>query len=134
MASIESIKTNIDWETNGKWVDYYAGIELLIARSGNPAYNECMRSLVEPITEEIRDDKTTVQDWAALLLKVRAKTVLLGWRNLDDKEGNPIPYSAEKAEEFFNDPELKDFYKFVRETSESAETYLKRVAKETLGN
>ena len=42
-----------------------------------------------------------------------AKTVLLGWRNLEDDDGNPIEYSHEKALELLRDPTLMVFKEFV---------------------
>ena len=133
MASIESIKTDSKLELDGKWVDYY-GIRLLIARAGNQNFNEVMRSLVEPIQEEIREDKTTVDDFAELLILARSKAVLLGWENLEDNDGKPIVYSSDKAAEFFRNPELHDFYKFVVAVSEDSAQYAKKVAEESVKN
>ena len=134
MASIESIKTDVKLEVDGKWVEYVFGIRLKIARAGNSAYNEAMRNLVDPIKAEIREEKLTIEDFAELLLTVRAKTVLLGWENIEDKEGKCITYSPEKAEEFFKDPELKDFYTFVVGISEDQAQYAKRVDEESVKN
>ena len=58
-------------------------------------------------------------------MEVRAKTILLDWKNIEDANGNIIPYSSEKAAEFFKDPELKDFYDFVVAISENANQYKK---------
>ncbi len=125
MANIERIKTDISKETDGTWVPFILGIELKIARAGNSKYKECIRKLIEPVTKDIRDETATLEDFADILIQVRAKTILLDWKNLDDKDGKPIPYSAAKAEEFFRDLELQDFYKFVVATSESSADFKK---------
>jgi hypothetical protein len=130
MANIESIKTDLNKEENGVWVTFVSGIELLIARARNPKYNELMRRLADPVINKIRDeDKFSSEDYAKLLMEVRAKTILLGWKNIQDKNGNDIKYSSEKALEFFKDPELKDFYAFIVGVSESADHFKKLILK-----
>ena len=109
MASIERIKTDEAKEINGVWVDYVLGIRIKVARSRNPKYQEELRNLVDPKTKDVRDEKLDAKVFANLLNTVRARTILLGWENIDDKDGNPIPYSVGQSEKFFADPELKDF-------------------------
>lgn len=134
MANIELIKTDVDKETNGVWVDFALGIRLKIARARNPKYTEFLRNLVEPKRQDIRDDKMDIEDFSDLLLKVRAKTILLDWENLEDEIGNQIPYSYEKALELFRNPELKDFYKFVTTIAEDADQFKKDLTKESEKN
>jgi len=133
MASIESIKTDSNLEINGVWVEW-GGIDWLVARAGNLNYCEAMRNLVEPIKKEIREDKTTVDDFAELLILARSKTVLIGWKNLTDKAGVEIVYSSDKAAEFFRDQELHDLYKFVVSVSEDSARYAKEVSEESVKN
>lgn len=130
MANIELIKTSIDKENEGVWVDFAEGIELKIARARNPKYAELLRTLVEPRKVEIRKDKLDLKDFADILLEVRAKTVLLDWKNIEDAEGNSVSYSPEKATEYFKNPELKDFYNFVVAISENADQYKKDLIEE----
>ena len=125
MANIELIKTSLDKELNGVWVDFAEGIQLKIARARNPKYQELLRDFVEPKRKDIREDKLEINDFNNILLEVRAKTVLLDWKNIEDNEGNTILYSPEKALEFFRDPELKDFLTFVIAVSENADQYKK---------
>ena len=129
MANINRIKTDCEKEANGVWVDFSLGIRLKIARARNPAYRELMNKLVEPNRQDIRDDEVDAEVLLEILKEVRSKTILLDWENIDDAEGNPIPYSSGKALEFFKDPELKDFYTFVFVTSENMENYKKDLVK-----
>ena len=133
MANIELIKTSVQKETDGVWVDF-AGIGLRIARARNPKYQEVLRSLVEPRKKDIRDDKLDIEDFNKILDEVRAKTILLDWKNLQDNDGKEIPYSSEMALKFFRDPELKDFYKFVMAVSDDADQYLKGLIKDSEKN
>jgi len=125
MANIESIKTSVEKEIDGVWVDFAMGIQLKIARARNPKYQELLRKLIDPVRVEIRDDKLDIKDLNNIILEVRAKTILLDWKNIEDKDGKDIPYSPEKAIEFFKNPELKDFYTFVVTISENADQYKK---------
>jgi len=133
MANIESIKTDLQKEVEGVWVNF-VGIDLLIARARNSKYQEVLKKLVNPVRKDIREDKLEIEDFNKILDEVRAKTVLLDWKNLQDDEGKDIPYSSEMALKFFRDPELKDFYKFVIAVSENADQYLKNLIKDSEKN
>ncbi len=134
MANIERIKTDESKEIQGVWVDYILGIRLKVARSRNPKYREVLRNLVEPKTKDAREEKLDVKVFANLLNTVRARTILLGWENIEDKDGNSIPFSIEQSEKFFADPELKDFCTFVVAISENADQYAKEVLEESVKN
>lgn len=133
MANIERIKTDEGKEIQGVWVDYILGIRLLVARSRNPKYQEELRNLVDPEMKDVRGDKLDVTVFANLLNTVRARTILLGWENID-KDGSPIPFSVEQSEKFFKDPELKDFCAFVVAISENADQYAKEVLDDSAKN
>jgi len=134
MANIESIKTDVKKEEGGVWVDFAEGIKLKIARARNPKYQELLRNLVEPKKKDIRGDKLTIEQLSDVLLEVRAHTVLLDWKNIEDNNGATIPYSPDKAMEFFRDPELKDFHTFVVAISENADQYKKDLVKDSEKN
>lgn len=134
MANIESIKTSIEKEVGGVWIDFSEGIQLKIARARNPKYQELIRDLMEPKKVKIRDDKISIEDLNDVLLQVRAKTILLDWKNIEDSNGKPILYSSEKALEFFGDPELKDFYEFIVMISENADQYKKSLVADSEKN
>lgn len=127
MASIESIKTDVSKEVEGVWVNYGSGIKLLIARARNSKYQDVLRELIDPLKKGIREDSVKITDLEDVLLRVRARTILLGWKNIEAADGSEIVYSHEAAEKFFKDPELRDFYIFVVTVSESADRYKKEL-------
>jgi len=133
MANIELLKIDRDKELQGIWVDYVLGIKLRIARARNSKYLEEIMILTEPYKKELRESED-VEKFEKILKQVRAKTILLDWQNIEDKDGNVIPYSVEKALEFFNNPELRDFYNFVILTSEDADYYRKNLIKDSEKN
>jgi len=134
MANIESIKTDLQKETEGVWVNFEVGIRLKIARARNAAYRESMRKIMEPHRKTIREGGMDIEDLEDLLRQVRAETILLDWENIEDKNGNPITYSSKQALEFFNDPELRDFYTFVITQSENMENFKKELVEDSEKN
>ena len=134
MANINRIKTDLQKETQGVWIDFEVGIRLKIARARNPAYNEMMRKLTEPYRKTIRDGGMEIEDLENLQRQIRAKTILLDWENIEDEDGKTIEYSPERALEFFHDLELRDFYTFVILESENMENFKKELIKDSEKN
>ena len=134
MANIEQIKSDLKKETEGVWVEFELGIRLKIARARNVAYLESMRKIMEPRRKTIREGGMEIEELQDLLKQVQAKTVLLGWENIEDKDGESIAYSSDQALTFFNDPELRDFYTFVVTQSENMENFKKELVKDSEKN
>ena len=76
----------------------------------------------------------TPEDTERTTKEAIAHTIVLGWRNLEDDNGNSIPYSPEKALEFLKDPEMLDFYNWVLLTANNAELFRKQFDAESEGN
>ena len=133
MADINLVKTDLKKENEGVWTDFAAGIQLKIARARNPKYSELFRDLIEPHRKDIRNEKLEMEDFADILLQIRARTILLDWRNIEEN-GVSVPYSPEKAMVYFRDLELKDFYNFVIAVSENADQYKKDLIKDAEKN
>ena len=134
MACIDRIKTDLQKETQGVWIDFEVGIRLKIARARNPAYRELMRKLTEPHRKTIREGGMELEELEDLQRQVRAETILLDWENIEDATGKTIKYSPEQALEFFKDLELRDFYTFVILQSENMENFKKELVKESEKN
>jgi len=115
-------------------VEFELGIRLKIARARNVAYLESMRKIMEPRRKTIREGGMEIEELQDLLKQVQAKTVLLGWENIEDKDGESIAYSSDQALAFFNDPELRDFYTFVVTQSENMENFKKELVKDSEKN
>ena len=133
MANINLVKTDISKQNDGTWVDFLMGIRLKIARARNPKYSDMMRKLTENMRLDMREGKWDNKEFNDMLIQVRAHTILLDWENIDEDD-KPVPYSPEKAMEYFRNPELNDFYTFVVSISESAEAYKKDLVKESEKN
>jgi hypothetical protein len=127
MARIDAVRSDLNKENQGVWVPYQMGIELKVARLGNPAYQQALVTLTEARKAllgcmELSDDqRADVQKEAV------ARTVLLDWRGIEDDEGNPIPYSPDQALLWFRDPELWRLYTFILMVGLEEERFRKSV-------
>lgn len=121
-------------QVDGIWVTFYGDLEFLIAREGNPEYNEAMRVALRPHAEEARDSELTDQTFEELRKRVSSEHVVKGWRNMQDDEGNEIEYSPEKAYEILNDPAYEELWLFVVVQSRKYEKYRRHSIKRAEGN
>lgn len=132
---LSNLKRDVNSAENGVWItNAYGDIDLFIASHNNSKYLEMLRSKMKPY-------KRTYQTMADEVFeeienKCLAKTVLLGWRNMETDESteeNPeyIEYSTKKAFELLSDPENIEFRKLVIDLSDEAEVFRKEVIQET---
>ncbi len=124
MAKLNALKSDVATEAGGVWVHYLAGVELLIARLGHPTYRAYIekhsrihRRLIRSETDEGRAKLDDIVRWAV------SKFVLIGWRNIEDDDGQPIEYSAQAAYGFLGQEELRDLYDFVVEFAKERQNY-----------
>tara|TARA_R100000458_G_C8278525_1_gene254896 strand:+ start:12824 stop:13225 length:402 start_codon:yes stop_codon:yes gene_type:complete len=131
---INLLKTNPEAETEGVWVTYEdTDIQLKIARIGNPKFDAFVAKKSAPHLDKIRKGEANeLQE--NITQQAVAHTILVDWKNIDDENGKPIPYSGKKSEEFLSDPSLRDFYKFVLVTSNQAENFRYEAQQEAVGN
>lgn len=85
--------------TTGTWVPLM-GAEFKLARAGNPEYEKALEE------SGYRKKEEPAAKQRALYTAV-ATGVLKDWRDVEDNEGNPIPYSVDNAVEVLLDnPDL----------------------------
>ena len=108
-------------ETQGVWVEAGAGLRLKIARATNRAYRDELVKLTKPHAAAIRTNSLNIELAEKLTREAAAKHIIHGWENLEDDNGNLIPFSHEKAAELFE--KSPDFLKLVLEYSNDAELF-----------
>ena len=123
MGRLSQIRNDVDAMVHGVWVPFEAGIRLKIARLWNEQHARCMAKLNDEKMDRLRSDKDKKQAERDIMRESVARTILLDWENLEDDDGQAIPYSADKALELFNDPRYRDFYDFVIETAMQRHLY-----------
>ncbi len=121
MAKITEIKSDMDKVENGQWFNYALGIQLLIANIHNSKYRKMRSKLLKPHQRRLKS--MSGDEVLEILKPTVAKHLLIGWKNIEDELGQEIPYSSEKALEFFNDPSLIDLFTFVIDTAGENASY-----------
>lgn len=123
MAKISSIKTDLKKAESGVWIPFGSGIELCIASTNTPEFRQARTKLLKPHARLIRAKLLSFEEAINVLKPAYAKHVLVGWKNIEDENGSDIPYSPEKALEFFNDKSLSTLFDFVLETANEEELF-----------
>lgn len=110
---------NEDLENNGTWVEM-GDARFLVARAGNKAYSKMFTKEYER-NQRALDRKDAAADELAerLMVKVIAKTILLGWENVKFN-GVDMPYSVENAEKLLA---IKDFRRDVMKMADDFDAY-----------
>lgn len=100
MAKLTDVLVDESAAREGVWIEWVHGIRLRIAAATGPKYDTAYHRQVVPALLKLpakkRRSGAAVMD---LSLEVVARHCLIGWENLEDDDGQAIPYSPEKAVE-----------------------------------
>lgn len=116
-----SLKTDAARETEGVWVEFGDGAEVLVARAGNSRHEALARKLRKPHEVRFRNGNLPPDLELALGIEAMAQTILLDWRGFEDDAGQPVPYSTEAARQKL--AELRDFREAVSLIASDMELY-----------
>ena len=123
-----------DMETKGIWQNFGPFGKFLIARAGgsNARFISLLSKTMEPYQRQIQ--KNMLQESVAndLLVKVFAKTVILGWEDVTGKDGKELKYSYEACVKLLTD--LPDFFLDMREEATRIQNFRKADFEEDAGN
>ena len=81
--------------TEGTWIELF-GARWRVARAGNPRYLEALERHGK------RHAQGKAEEQRALMLAI-AEGILLGWEEVVDANGEPIPYTVDNAAEVLAD-------------------------------
>ena len=124
MAKLSAIRTDLQRAENGTWVPFAEGIEVCIASLNSERFKAARRRLLKPHLRQLRAGTGEAGEKILELIKPAvARFIVVDWRNLQDDDGRPIPYSADKCLELFGDPTLQDFYAWVLNTAGESELF-----------
>lgn len=106
MNIFEQFESDLDAEVEGVWVELGDGAEVRVARLNNARHNKVLDRLRRPYRNHrnIPDDVNE-----KIATQAMAEAILLDWKGIEDRDGNPISYSTEKAIELLSDPAMKNF-------------------------
>ena len=125
MSLYKQFKTDNNLEKEGILLEYGTNsqgnpicIRVARAGGGNVAYAKRMEARVKPYRRQIQNETMETSLIDRILKEVYAETVVLGWENVEDEKGDPLPFSTENCIKLFDD--LPDLFKDIQEQSQRA--------------
>lgn len=108
MSLFKQFKTDASLETKGIIIQYgYTEegkpIQIKICRAGgaNTAYSRVLEAKVKPYRRQIQNDTMDRDTMIAIMREVFADTVVIGWDNVQDAEGNDMAFNRENVIKLF---------------------------------
>jgi len=108
MVRLSELKTDENLENEGVWVTLPSKIRLKIGRSGSEAWKREYGKIHRERARGFRQGKVPDDLLEEIVLEAMARTILLGWENIEDDNGLPIPYSVENARKLLSVREIRD--------------------------
>lgn len=103
----DAFSTDKQAEVDGLVLEYpdCGNAEIRIARAGgeNKRYLKALDRVTKRYRAQIRTDTFTPDTQRRVMQEVYAETVVLGWCNVTDREGNELPFSKENCVKLFQD-------------------------------
>lgn len=123
---LSQTKTDPTLERDGVWVAIRYGVEVKVARAGNPRA-EAWRARLAPEDRRLLDNpslfKGREERIIELLTDAIAETMLLDWRGVEDDDGEPLPYSPAEGKKAMQEYDwLRDD---VHEAATTRETFFR---------
>ena len=110
MSLYQQFKSDANLEKSGILLEYGFSksgkpITIRIARAGggNSAFTKRMEAKVKPYRRQIQTETIDTAIVEKLLREVYAETVVLGWENVEDADGNPLDFTAANCIKLFED-------------------------------
>lgn len=128
MSLFKLFGTNKSLEEEGIEVTYPANEDgtvptFIVARMGktNKAYSRELQRAMKPYRQQIKYDTLSNEQAEEVLLGVFIKSVLKGWRNVQNEKGKDVEYTYENAKKLFT--QLPDLYEELQERAQSMATF-----------
>lgn len=139
MSLYKAFKTDKNLETGGIVLSYGKNdrgeeMEITIARAGgsNANYTRRLEARAKPYRRQINLGTMDTKLFESIMREVYAETVVLGWRGIDDENGNPLPCTKENVVKVFED--LPDLFADVQEQANRAALFRTEIQEEGAKN
>lgn len=113
MGNLRKIKANLNLVNDGKDFEWIDGIVLRICSIDKTEYLVARQTALKAFEKDYRLKTIDTEKINNAIKECIAEHILVGWSGITDDDGNEVVYSKEQALEFFNDPELFEFYDYV---------------------
>lgn len=124
-------ETNVDVEKTGVVIDY-GPFSIRIARAGgsNGKYAKQLEKSTKPFKRII--DKLNVEQERQIWREVYAKSIVISWENVKDKQGNVIPFNVTNCIRLFTD--LPDLLDDLKTQANTMALFMEDITEGDLGN
>ena len=130
---LNKLRTDLNRESDGVWVDIGDGASIKVARIGNPRHSAILRKLSAPYRRQI--NAGTLPDDVAFRIsgEAMANAILLDWKGLE-LDGATLVYSQKAAKDVLCNQQLKDFRSQVQAAAEDEEAFRQTVIEDAEKN
>lgn len=139
MSLYNTFKTDRNLETSGVWLNYGPNSKggdqrIKVARAGgaNKSFQKALTTKMRPFRRQLETGTMDVAVADTLMLDVYAETVVLGWENIEDQDGNELPFSVENVKQLFAD--LPDLAADVRSQAQEIAIFRADIAEASAKN
>lgn len=139
MSLYSQFTTDPQLEREGVLLEYGTSstgqpVTIRIARAGgaNVQFQKRLEALTKPFRRQIQTETIDQKVSEKLVRQVYAETVVLGWENVEDRDGNPIPYSRDACMKLFDD--LPDLFLDIQEQAQRVALFRTTIREADAGN
>jgi len=105
-VKLSALKTSDKLENEGALLEYENGLTFLVGRMGSNKNEQYKKTVDQKLQLRVANEYATEDETIDYLVDILANSILLGWDNLLDDDGKPIPFTIAKAKEILK--EYKD--------------------------
>lgn len=123
MSLYTQFGTDSNLETSGILLQYGQNSQgkdicIRIARAGgnNKQYQKRMETLIKPYRRQIQNETISNDLMEKLVQQAFAETVVLGWENVEGKDGKPLEFNVDNCIALFKD--LPDLFKDIQDQAQ----------------
>lgn len=134
---ITDMAIDVDRLEKGAWIEEteIPGLRLKVRGANNHDWRKLQQKLLEQVPRKSRlGGRLELDTSDEIQTKLLLHCCLLDWGGLEDKQGNPIPYSLEQARTFLTDPQYGRFRDAVVVAANLVADIKEADTKEAVGN
>lgn len=120
-------ETSKDLEKDGVILDLGQGVEIVVARAGlgNPRFDLAQRRISAPLRAQLLRGDIDTAVARKMTIDIYAEAVVLGWKNVTDRDGNDLPFTRENVVRVLTD--LPDVFESIVQMATSSAAYKKNL-------
>lgn len=139
MGLYDIYETDKNLEREGIVLDYGTNskeerISIRVARAGgsNTKFAKVLEQKMKPYKRALANDTMDNKVAEKLLVEAYADAIILGWEGVEDRDGNPMPFTRENVIKLFTD--LPDLFVDVQQQSAKSALFRTEILEAEQGN